>query len=405
MTRPRLTIRVRLTLLYTGLFAVCGAIVVAITYALVWTSLPEINDTTPVGTETAASAAGSGAPDTPAEFLNRCLQTFPHIDVAPGVQYKCEAAFRAGVIAGANGQREVTLAHLLQYSVITLVAVTLVAALTGWLVAGRALRRVHRVTAAARAASQHNLSARVALTGPRDELRELGDTFDEMLGRLETSFKSQRQFIANAGHELRTPLTVMRTAVDVVMAQREPTQAELIGMGRAIHASVGHADQLLDALLTLARNEHGLATREPVDLATIAEDALDGVERGDRHEQPSLRPAVVWGDPILLERLVVNLLDNALRYNDPGGQVWITTAIVDGMPTLTVANTGPPIQPDTVSLLFEPFRRLHDRTSHDGYGLGLTIVASIAAVHDATVTAHPRAEGGLTVTVPFPSPD
>lgn len=393
MTGPRLTIRVRLTLLYTGLFAVCGAIVVAITYALVLASLPEINDTTPVPTEA------------PPEFMNQCLQALSNTDTERAQKFKCDAAFREGVLAGAKAQREVTLAHLLQYSVITLVAVTLVAALTGWLVAGRALRRVHRITAAARAASQHNLFARVALTGPRDELRELGDTFDEMLGRLETSFKSQRQFIANAGHELRTPLTVMRTAVDVVLAQREPTQAELIGMGRAIHASVGHAEQLLDALLTLARNEHGLATREPVDLATIAEDALDGVERGDRYEQPSLGPAVVCGDPVLLERLVINLLDNALRYNDPGGQVWITTAIVDGKPTLTVANTGPPIPPDTVSLLFEPFRRLHDRTSRDGFGLGLTIVASIAAVHDATVTAHPRAEGGLIVTVPFPSPD
>lgn len=394
ITRPRLTIRVLLTLLYTGLFAVCGALVVAITYALVRASLPEVNGTTtPVPAEA------------PPEFMNQCLQALSNTDTERAERLKCQAAFGEGVLAGAKAQREMTLAHLLQYSVITLVAVTLVAALTGWIIAGRVLRRVHWITAAARAASQHNLSARVALTGPRDELRELGDTFDDMLGRLETSFKSQRQFIANAGHELRTPLTVMRTAVDVVLAQREPTQAEFIGMGRAIHASVGQAEQILDALLTLARNEHGLTTREPVDLATIAEDALDCVARGDRYVQPSLRPAVVSGDPVLLERLVINLLDNALRYNNPGGQVWITTAIVAGKPTLTVANTGPPIPPDAVSQLFEPFRRLHDRTSRDGYGLGLTIVASIAAVHDATVTAHPRAEGGLTVTIRFPSPD
>jgi signal transduction histidine kinase len=245
MTRSRLTIRVRLTLLYTGLFAVCGAIVVAITYALVWASLPEINDTTPVHTET------------PADFLNHCLQLLPRTDVEPALRHKCEAVFREGVMAGANGQRDVTLAHLLQYSVITLVAVTILAALAGWIVAGRVLRPVHQITAAARTASERNLSARVALTGPRDELRELADTFDDMLGRLQAAFEGQRRFIANASHELRTPLTVMRATVDVVLAKPAPAPRELFGMGQDIRTAVDQAEALVNALLTLAQTDTG----------------------------------------------------------------------------------------------------------------------------------------------------
>jgi signal transduction histidine kinase len=382
----RLTVRARLTLLYTGLFALCGAAIVVITFILV----PRTVESDPSAIQV----------ENPQEFLVRCREALHTTD--DELRAKCDRAFQEGVVLGAQGQREATVNHLLQYSVITLVAVTLVAALAGWIVAGRPLRRVQRITAAARTASQHNLSARVALTGPRDELRELADTFDDMLGRLDTTFTSQRQFIANAGHELRTPLTVMRTAVDVVLARPEPTRAELIEMGHAVHASVGHAEKLLAALLTLARNEHGLTVREPVDLATIAEDALDGLDRGDRTERRSLQPAVVCGDPVLLERLVVNLLDNAVRYNEPGGQVWVSTATAGGRPALTVANTGPRVPAETVDQLFEPFRRLHERTSRDGFGLGLTIVASIAAVHGATVTASPGAAGGLTVTIPFP---
>jgi signal transduction histidine kinase len=389
VSRPRLTVRARLTLLYTGLFAACGSTIVVITFILV----PRLPQADPSVIRVA----------NPQDFLIQCREALNTTN--EGLRAKCDTAFQEGLMAGAHGQREATLAHLMQYSLITLVAVTVIAALAGWFVAGRALGRVHRITAAARTASQHDLSARVALTGPRDELRELADTFDEMLGRLETSFNGHRQFIANASHELRTPLTVMRTAVDVVLAQPDPPRAELIDMGHAVHASVGHAEQLLGALLTLARNEHGLTVREAVDLATIAEDALDSVDHGDRRTQTDLQSAVVCGDPVLLERVVVNLLDNALRYNESGGDVWVTTGIVDGKPTLTVANTGPSIPPDRVSQLFEPFRRLHDRTSRDGFGLGLTIVASIAAVHNATVAAHPRPDGGLVVTVPFPGAD
>jgi signal transduction histidine kinase len=263
-------------------------------------------------------------------------------------------------------------------------------------------RHGYKAKETARTASEHNLSARLSLSGPRDELRELADTYDEMLGRLEAAFEGQQWFIANASHELRTPLTVMRATVDVVLAKPEPAQSE-VRMGHSIRAAVDHSEALIDALLTLARNERGLTVREEVDLATVAEDVLDSIDPGDRQVHASLQPAVTSGDPVLLARLVANLVDNAVRHNVAGGNFWLTTSTVDGRATLMVTNTGPLIVPDAVDSMFEPFRRLHDRTSGDGFGLGLAIVASIAAVHGGTVAAHAVPEGGLKITVTMPS--
>jgi len=286
-----------------------------------------------------------------------------------------------------------------------LAVVLILAVLAGWLVAGRMLRPVHRITETARAASRHNLGARIALTGPRDEMRELADTFDEMLARLQTTFESQERFIANASHELRTPLTVMRASVDVALAKPAPTNAELRRMAQDVRVAVDDAEELIEALLTLARNERGLTVYEEVDLTTVVEDALDSIDAADRHPHTSLRSAVTFGDPLLLERLVANLVDNAVRYNVPGGQVWVETSTVDGWPTVLVTNTGPVIAPTAVNDLFKPFHRLHDRTTADGFGLGLAIVASIAAMHHGTVTAHPRPGGGLQVTLTMPPAD
>jgi len=385
----RLTARARLTLLYTGMFTLCGAILVAVSYLLV-ASLPE-----------AVTDSSTIVMENPSEFLAICRHAINTDN--PELRFKCDKAFQEGMVAGAHGQREATLAHLLQYSVITLAAATALAALAGWFIAGRVLRPVHQITAAARSASQHNLSARVALTGPRDELRDLADTFDDMLARLEAAFQSQKRFIANASHELRTPLTVMRTAVDVVLAKPAATPDELLAMGREVRTAVEQADRLIDALLTLARNEHGLHTREHTDLATVAEDAVDAAAVGDRGVHLDLRPAPLSGDPVLLERLAANLIDNAVRYNVSGGDVWVTTGMRGGRATLTVANTGPPIDPAAVDGLFQPFHRLENRTTRDGFGLGLAIVASIAAVHHGTVTARPRAAGGLALTVSIPA--
>jgi signal transduction histidine kinase len=304
---------------------------------------------------------------------------------------------------GAQHQQAVTLAHLLQYSLITLAVVLALAAILCWIFAGRVLRPVQQITTAARAASEHNLSARVALRGPRDELRELAQTFDDMLGRLQAAFEGQERFIANASHELRTPLAVMRATIDVVLGNPDSTPNDLRGMAVDIRAAVDHAEHLIGALLLLARNERGLTIREDIDLATTAEDVLDTADVGDCRVHAVLEPAVISGDPVLSMRLIANLVDNAARYNVPGGDIWISTRSTADGSELTVANTGPVISAPEADRIFQPFERLSDRTSHDGFGLGLAIVASIAAVHGGTAAALPHADGGLFVTVTIPA--
>jgi signal transduction histidine kinase len=381
--RPRLTIRTRLTLLYTGLFAACGATVVAVSYVLVARLEPE----------------GQGR-EAPASFLARCHSEQLRAQPNERVLAKCSAYFQ---LQGAQHQRDLTLSHLLQYSLITLGVVIVLAAILGWIVGGRALRPVHTITAAARAASEHNLSARVALRGPRDELHELAETFDEMLDRLQAAFEGQKRFIASASHELRTPLAVMRATVDVVLDKPDSTPADLRCMAADIRAAVDHAEHLIGALLILARNERGLTVHEEVDLATVAEDVLDNADLADRRLHTTLEPAVISGDPVLAERLVANLVDNAVRYNVASGDVWISTRTVAGSSQLSVANTGPVISSAEADSVFQPFRRLDDRTSHEGFGLGLAIVASVAAVHGGTADARPRDDGGLSVTIAIPS--
>jgi signal transduction histidine kinase len=382
VSRPRLTVRTRLTLLYTGLFAVCGATVVAVSYILVARLEPQ----------------GQGR-QAPASFLARCRSEQLSAHPSERVLAKCNAYFQ---LQGAQHQRDLTLSHLLQYSLITLGVVIVLAAILGWIVGGRALRPVHTITAAARAASEHNLSARVALRGPRDELHELAETFDEMLDRLQAAFEGQKRFIASASHELRTPLAVMRATVDVVLDNPDSTPADLRGMAADIRAAVDHAEHLIGALLILARNERGLTVHEELDLATVAEDVLDTADLADRRVHTMLEPAVISGDPVLAERLVANLVDNAVRYNAASGDIWISTRTVAGSSQLSVANTGPLISSAEADSVFQPFQRLNDRTSHEGFGLGLTIVASIAAVHGGSATACPRDDGGLSITVTIP---
>jgi signal transduction histidine kinase len=389
VSRPRLTVRSRLTLLYTGLFAVCGVIVVAVSYTLV----------ARLRAQGQRNGQQSSAGDL-ARFAARCRSEELSAHPDPHVLVKCAAYFQQ---QGAQGQRDFTLSHLLQYSLITVAVVIALAAVLGWIFSGRALRPVHQITTAARAASEHNLSARVAPTGPRDELRELAETFDEMLGRLQTAFEGQQRFIANASHELRTPLAVMRATVDVVLDNPDATPGDLRAMAADIRAAVDHAEHLIGALLLLARNERGLTVREETDLATAAEDVLDTAGLGGRRVHATLEPAVISGDPVLAERLIANLVDNAVRYNHAGGDIWISTRTMAGGTQLTVANTGPVISPADASRIFQPFQRLGDRTSHDGSGLGLAIVDSIAAIHGGTATARPRDDGGLSVTVTIPS--
>ncbi|MGN6206226.1 sensor histidine kinase [Humibacter sp.] len=390
--RLRISARTRLTLLYTGLFLVCGAALIAVMYVLVL-QFP----------------VASGSSLSPTE-LNSQIQRCEHEQtlkgpIPPDAKKKCIALYSDAAQAGAAAQRVATLDNLLLYSLLTLGCMTVLAAVLGWFVAGRILRPVHQLTAAARQATEHTLSARLALQGRHDELRELADTFDDMLDRLDRAFGAQRQFIANAGHELRTPLTVMRTSIDVFLAKEHPTADETATMCTEVRRAVDGAERLIDALLTLARNEQAPAGAEPLDLAVIVEDCID--DRAGREPTPTLRlhDAPVVGDRVLLERLVGNLLDNAERYNVPEGTITVTTGIDGDTALLGVSNTGPQIPSGDVERLFLPFTRRDDRIGHEGFGLGLALVRSITAAHGGTVTATARREGGLDVEVRLPTPD
>lgn len=387
--RRHLSARSRLTLLYTSLFVLGGAALVSVTYLLVVHSL---HDTTT-----------SGIPPVSRQAIAQCVRAAQTAGgLAAPVMIKCAALYANGVQAGASAQRSTTLTHLLAYSLLGLAGVTLLAAVAGWIVAGRILRPVHQLTAAARAASEQDLSQRIALRGPRDELRELADTFDLMLERLDGAFTSQRQFIANASHELRTPLTVMRTAMDVVLAKPEPTRDELMSMAAEVRQAVNHAERLIEVLLILARSDQARVLTDPLDLAAVAEDALEGRPANGITTITMLDEAPVTGDAVLLERLVANLLDNAERYNVAGGTVTVSTTTDNGASVVRVVNTGEVVPPDQVERLFVPFARLDDRTRHDGFGLGLPLVSSIATVHSGTVDAVAVSTGGLDITIRLP---
>jgi signal transduction histidine kinase len=385
--RSHLSARSRLTILYASLFTLGGAALVLITYLLV--------------AHTLDSAVATRIPASIQPAIGKCVVA-AQTQGGPGALDQCARLYASGVEAGASAQRGTTLTHLLTYSLLSLAGVTLLAAVAGWIVAGRILRPVHRLTAAARGASEQNLSQRIALQGPRDELRELADTFDTMLERLDRAFTGQRQFIANASHELRTPLTVMRTAMDVVLAKPAPTRGELVSMAAEVRQAVDHSERLIEVLLVLARNDQARALTDPLDLATIAEDALEGRAVNGVTTSTTLGEAPVTGDGVLLERLVANLLDNAERYNIAGGTVTVSTAAHDATSVLRVVNTGAVVPADMVDRLFLPFTRLDDRTRHDGFGLGLALVSSIAAVHNGTVHATAMPTGGLDITVRLP---
>jgi signal transduction histidine kinase len=314
---------------------------------------------------------------------------------------------QAGSVQAA--QRAADSHQLLVNSGIALAIVAVLALLAGWFVAGRMLRPIRTITRTARRISSTSLHERLALDGPQDELKELGDTLDDLFGRLDAAFEAQRQFVANASHELRAPLTRQRALIQVALADPDANFSSLRMAHERVLASEEHLEQMIDGLLALTRGQAGLERRERVDLAAIASKALLAREseaaRLGLDIRATLAPAPTAGDPRLVERLIANLLDNAIRHNIPEGHVEITTGTRHQRAFLAVANSGATIPPEEVPRLLQPFERLHGtRTSHaSGSGLGLAIVDAIAAAHRATLTAQPRPGGGLTVEVTFPS--
>jgi signal transduction histidine kinase len=291
---------------------------------------------------------------------------------------------------------------------VAFVCVVAATALLAWTFVGRVLKPLRDVTGTARRLSAESLEERIALRGPRDEVAELADTFDAMLDRLQATFASQRQFVANASHELRTPLSVIRTELDVTLADKEADADELRRMAGVVRSATLRAGQLVDALLLLARTDGmGIGVVERVDIASVVGSAWQAV-RGEAERRRLLAtfacvPAPVAGDPALLERVAGNLLENAVRHNVDDGWLAVRTTTGPAWVTLRVSSSGGQVDPERVEELFESFRRggVH-RTAHTGTGLGLSIVRAVVRAHGGTVAAEAVPGGGLTVTVHLP---
>jgi len=386
---PRRTVRLKLTLLYGALFLASGAALLAVTYLLVSRATPMV--------ATARGQAGSGA-------AGAATQQFCFIDGAGSLPSSLPST---GCAALLGQQRHDELRALLTDSGIALAIMAAASIGLGWLVAGRVLRPLRAITTAARRISASNLHQRLALDGPDDEVRDLGTTFNGLLARLEGAFSAQRQFVANASHELRTPLARQRTLAEVALRDNDATAGSLRETLRRVLVTGEQQERLIEALLTLARSQRGLDRRDRLDLAAVTADALPPGEAEARGRgltvTSTLSPAPALGDQRLAERLVSNLIDNAVRHNAPGGWVGVVTGVRAGRAVLSVANTGPAIAPEQVEVLFQPFRRLETaRLSREGLGLGLSIVTAIAAAHDADLRARPLPGGGLEVEIHFP---
>jgi signal transduction histidine kinase len=407
---PQRTVRTKLTLLYGGLFLVCGIGLLATTYVL----LQHTNTTVfQVSQESILVVGQDGStfvvkPDS-IQPLAKDSQGHPGSVTGPppnGTLNPQQVQAAKDLLAKRENGNNHTLLTRSGSAFALMFAVSLG---LGWLAAGRILRPIRTITTSTRQISATNLHRRLALQGPGDELKELGDTIDDLLARLEASFQSQRRFVANASHELRTPLTLQRLVVQVALADTDATVESLRTAHERVLNTTYQQEQLINALLTLARGERGLDRRQPVDLTDLTTEVL--LARDTEARRRGLRlttrldQAHILGDPRLIERLVVNLVDNALRYNVPSGRLEVSTTTRAGTAMLTVTNSGPVIPADQVSQLFQPFQRLDaDRTHHDGgLGLGLSIVQAIANAHSATISAHPGPEGGMEITVTFPS--
>jgi signal transduction histidine kinase len=398
-------VRTRLTLIYAMLFFVAGSALLALTYGLVASSLPTRPPTSLTISRHEVNLLARACQSAGVGFKGN--HQVP--DLRPPRPY-CKQAYAdyyAGTASGMQAQRQQTLSKLLGFWLVGLGAMTVASGGLGWFMSGRVLRPVRVITETARRASEQHLGERLALTGARDELKELADTFDDMLERLDAAFATQRRFVANASHELRTPLTVMRTAIDVTLAKPSPAARQLTDMAVRVRRSIDRAEGMVEALLTLAASDQGRLSTEFTDLATWAEDAIDAaapqIERLDLRVDALLDPAETAGDPQLLERMISNLVDNAVRHNEPGGWVRLRTGSRDAAAYLEIANSGPFIPDDAVPSLFEPFRRMEARTGvRDGVGLGLSIARSVVTAHRATVTARSQPAGGLDISVVIP---
>ena len=370
---PRPTVRWRLTLLYSALFVICGAALLAITYYLF------------------------------EKFAIRPPNRIVGPDGRPIAQLAKVPSFW-------SLQRSIGLHRLQLYSGIALGIMAIVSTVLGWVVAGRVLAPFRKITATAERISDRNLHERLAMSGPRDEPRLLAETIDRLLERLEAAFEAQRRFVANVSHELRTPLAMMRTTLDVAIAKPGGVPSQTRELDAELRIDLDHADELLESFLALARAHNGrVPAHDQVALEPLITDALcaraEQIDTKRLTVETHLRPVEAAGSPTLLARMVENVIENAVRHNQPGGSIELTLATSGAQQAqLTVDTSGPLLDPSAVAQLAQPFKRLgQDRIgSQNGHGLGLSIVAAVAAAHDGRLELRARPEGGLRVQITLP---
>jgi signal transduction histidine kinase len=431
---PRRTARLRLTVLYGAAFLACGAVVLGVVGYLFYGQSTQQPSSSQLSSQSKSSASATlqgkvlSADVHQAGRYDIVPVHIPSADVHQAGRYDIlsismpvtaprqpkqpvlTAAQFAELLARAQYRVNYDKREILIICAIVLAAIAVAAAAIGWIIAGRVLRPLRTITVAARRIAASSLHERLALQGPDDELKELGDTLDNLFARLDASFEAQRRFAANASHELRTPLTRERTLLQVTLADPASTPDTWRAVSRELLASNAETERLIEALLALAGSEAGPGPREPLDLAAITSEALavprPVISRLGLHVHTDIQPAILEGDPLLVQQLVTNLIDNAVRHNVLGGDVQVATGISGGHAVLSVTNSGPVIPPTEVDRLFQPFQRLGPRPAHrdGGHGLGLSIVRAIATAHAATIGARAMPGGGLAIDVTFPPP-
>ncbi|MCX4904858.1 HAMP domain-containing sensor histidine kinase [Streptomyces sp. NBC_00878] len=384
----RPTIRIRLTLLYGGMFLIAGILLLSIIYLLAAQALRQ-------GSGVSFQVTGTD--------LKLYSETCPQLSGARSNEEVNAILKECTAI-----QQQHALDGLLSRSLLALLGLAVIAFAFGYAMAGRVLSPLGRITRTARAVAGSDLSRRIELDGPDDEFKELADTFDDMLERLQRAFTAQQRFVGNASHELRTPLAINRTLLEVHLSD-PGAPVELQQLGKTLLATNERSEQLVEGLLLLARSDNQIVERKPVDLAEVASQAIDQV-RGEAEAKGVMirgkrAAAVVQGSGVLLERIALNLVQNAVRYNvAEDGWVEVTTEVQHGQAVLVVSNTGPVVPAYEIDNLFEPFRRLRtERTGSDkGVGLGLSIARSVARAHGGHIAAEPREGGGLVMRVTLP---
>jgi signal transduction histidine kinase len=391
---PAPTIRLRLTLVYGGLFLGSAAALLAMTYVLVhhqYTGSFFISS----GKQGVVHFQSSG---------NVTAKPLPDFGLTSPLVPDTIAGNKVAQ-AAAQGQSDAALHQLVIDSALAFAVMAVLSLWLGWVIAGRALRPLRTITETARDISASNLHRRLDLQGPDDELKQLGNTVDGLLARLETSFETQRQFVTNASHELRTPLTLERTLLELALSDPNASIDSYRHTCEQLLAVGEQQERLIEALLTLSRSQRGLDNHQPVDLAAITANAAAAAERDGLTLETTIHPAHTTGNPRLVERLVANLVENAIHHNVDGGNITVTTDSRAGRAIVTVANTGPKIAASELDRIFLPFQRLDPaRTSTgSGLGLGLSIVQAIADAHEATITTRNPADGGLQIEISFPA--